>query len=208
MKKSSNIIIQDVFKALNLHNIKYCLWKSTDQIEKSIRMQTDFDILYSKDCEKKFESILKKKGFFKTVKPTNKKYLVNENDFFYPNLNENELVHFHVYNDLIIGNSEKKFLLVKNLDLFNFTKCSKFKIKTIHPFYEMFLLLNRYYYKFKYKILEKEVTEFNNQYFFLKKKINNLAHEEVNFFNTNYNFVKDIKNFDFSRKIKHYQIFR
>ena len=33
-----------------------------------------------------------------------------------------------------------------------------------------------------------------------------MAHEEVNFFNTNYNFVKDIKNFDFSRKIKTHEL--
>lgn len=159
-------LVLNVLERLNNCNIKYCIFKEFDLIEKTILGEEDIDILIGYDEYQKVHNILVDSGYKKC-----KWRKMNDGIMFYlgydANVGAQSLLHIHT--KLRIGTKREKQLHWKELEdriLNNYVIDDKYNIRVISPEDEICLLFIR-------MILRKKP---NNDDFsrleYLSKKIN------------------------------------
>jgi thymidylate kinase len=141
-------IALELFQKLNENSINYCHWKSNFRLAKSLRGETDLDLLVDRNHRRMFTEQLLSLGFIP---------LRSDPDLHYPaivdylgfDLKTAKLIHLHVHYRLILGRKYIKnhHLPVEQLLLDN--TIDRHGIKTPSPELELILLVIRIHLKYQ-----------------------------------------------------------
>ena len=95
-------ICSSFFDYLNLHNIRYCHWKSNSHLDEALNGETDLDILVHQDDIVKFRKALEEFPIKKILAPKAKRFPGLE-DYLGFDENTGKLIHLHVHYRLVLG---------------------------------------------------------------------------------------------------------
>ena len=91
-----------LFERLNQSGIRYCHWKSNLRLERSLRGQTDLDLLVDRQYEEDFKRILVEYDIRPFLAPIGKRYPSIE-DYLGFDHASGKLFHLHVHYQLVLG---------------------------------------------------------------------------------------------------------
>lgn len=95
-------LLVSLFQALNEQGIRYCHWKSNLNLDRSLRGQTDLDLLVDRSHGLRFREVLLGYDFKPVQSPCHKQYPAME-DYLGFDRDSGELIHLHVHFQLVLG---------------------------------------------------------------------------------------------------------
>jgi thymidylate kinase len=97
-------LIDSLMTELGIQNIRYCHWKSNNNLDAALAGETDVDLLVDSSRKRDFEAVLRALRFQKSVEPG---WKVPPFVFHYYGLDDatGVLVHLHIYFEIITGGS-------------------------------------------------------------------------------------------------------
>ena len=130
------------FEHLNAQNIRYCHWKSNENLDKGLAGKTDLDLLVHKEDKVKFENSLGKFQFKKIISPPDKQFPGLE-DYLGFDHATGALVHLHLHYQLVLGQKYIKNHHLPIEDLFFNNLSVKDNVPIPCPELELILLVIR-----------------------------------------------------------------
>lgn len=141
-------ICSTFFEYINIHNIRYCHWKSNSHLDKALEGRTDLDLLVHKEDKRKFNDALNKFDIKKINSPPEKRF-PGLYDYLGFDQVTGKFIHLHVHYQLILG---QKYIKNHHLPLecffFNNLVLNEKNIQIPIPELELFILIIRYCMKF------------------------------------------------------------
>ncbi len=167
-------LIDSLILSLRSREVRYCHWKSNENLDQTLKGETDLDILCHHDDRKDFYEILKNHGFTKLEEVVFTGYPGIENFVGY-DPETGRCIHVHLHFELTIGTPFLKeyvtpwapYVLERRLT------DSNTDIPITNPEIELFLLVVRYSLKIRrFNVLsrKKYFNEFLEEYDWLTKR--------------------------------------
>jgi len=172
-------IIKQIFKEFEIQNVRYCHFKSNQNLSKSFNGDTDFDVLVDPECKAKSDIILTELNCKKFEPVGIGIYPGVENWYVFDN-GSGKLFHLHLHFQIATGKQFVKDYILPWDDIVLETSIKNEEYNTFisNPEVEILLLLTRIVVKSKvrdllksYLGLYKTHSSLQEEYVYLQKKI-------------------------------------
>lgn len=100
-------VVISLFEQLNAQDIRYCHWKSTQRLSKSVMGLTDIDILVDRSQSREFKEILYQCDYKPFISHPNRQFPAIE-DYLGFDQDTGCLIHLHIHYRLVLGEQYAK----------------------------------------------------------------------------------------------------
>ena len=106
-KRAGLNLVQELCSALAETDVDYCHWKSNIALERSLRGETDLDLLVRRSDVQGFVEVLSRLGFKQAYSPSDRR-LPGVQSYYGYDPEADKFVHIHAHYQLVLGHDRTK----------------------------------------------------------------------------------------------------